>query len=132
MILFIYILPSLIIMIIIIFIIIIIIVIIIIAEAVVERCSVKKVFLKISHLAQIFACEFCEIFKNTFFTEHLRTTASIIRFISRVLHLLTHSLFQFFQPIVVLTSFIKNVFFRNLRFGRFKVQLPSLRQILDC
>ena len=106
--------------------------IVIIAEAVIERCSVKKVFLKISHLAQIFACEFCEIFKNTFFTEHLRTTASIIRFILRVLHLLRYSLFQFFQPIVVLTSFIKNVFFRNLRFGRFKVQLPSQRQILDC
>ena len=127
MILFIYILLSLIIMIIII-----IIMIVIIAEAVIERCSVKKVFLKISHLAQIFACEFCEIFKNTFFTEHLRTTASIIRFILRVLHLLRYSLFQFFQPIVVLTSFIKNVFFRNLRFGRFKVQLPSQRQILDC
>ena len=28
-------------------------------------------------LVQVFSCEFCEIFKNTFFTEHLRTTASI-------------------------------------------------------
>ena len=27
-------------------------------------------------LAQVFSCEFCEIFKNTFFTEHLRTSAS--------------------------------------------------------
>ena len=27
-------------------------------------------FLK-KHLAQVFYCEFCEIFKNTFFTEHL-------------------------------------------------------------
>ena len=27
-------------------------------------------------LAQKFSCEFCEIFKNTFFTEHLRTNAS--------------------------------------------------------
>ena len=26
-------------------------------------------------LAQVLSCEFCEIFKNTFFTEHLRTTA---------------------------------------------------------
>ena len=26
--------------------------------------------------AQMFSCEFCEISKNTFFTEHLRTTAS--------------------------------------------------------
>ena len=27
-------------------------------------------------LAQVFSCEFCEISKNTFSTEHLRTTAS--------------------------------------------------------
>ena len=27
-------------------------------------------------LAQVFPHEFCEIFKNTFFTEHLRATAS--------------------------------------------------------
>ena len=27
-------------------------------------------------LAQVFSCEFCETFKNTFFTEHLWTTAS--------------------------------------------------------
>ena len=27
-------------------------------------------------LAQVFSCEFCEIFKNTFFIEHVRTTAS--------------------------------------------------------
>ena len=50
-------------------------------EAVARRCSVKKVFLKISQnsqenkketLAQVFSCEFCEIFKNAFFIEHLR------------------------------------------------------------
>ena len=29
-------------------------------------------------LVQVFSCEFCEIFKNTFFTEHFRTTASVI------------------------------------------------------
>ena len=27
-------------------------------------------------MAQVFYCEFCEIFKNTFFTEHLCTTTS--------------------------------------------------------
>ena len=26
----------------------------------------------------MFSCEFCETFKNTFFTEHLRATASAI------------------------------------------------------
>ena len=32
--------------------------------------------LKKETLAQVFSCEFCEISKNTFFTEHLWTTAS--------------------------------------------------------
>ena len=66
-------------------------------EAVARRCSVKKVFLKISQISQentyfrvsflikpqvcnfikkealtrVFFCEFCEISKNTFFIEHL-------------------------------------------------------------
>ena len=30
-------------------------------------------------LAQVFSCQFCEIPKNTFFTEHLRTTASVTK-----------------------------------------------------
>ena len=29
-------------------------------------------------LAQVFSCEFCEISKNTFFTEHLWATASVL------------------------------------------------------
>ena len=32
--------------------------------------------LKKEIMAQMFSCEFCEIFKNTFFTEHLRRSAS--------------------------------------------------------
>ena len=35
-------------------------------------------FVKKETLAQALSCEFCEIFKNTFSTEHLWTTASII------------------------------------------------------
>ena len=31
-------------------------------------------------MVQVFSCEFCEIFNNTFFTGHLRTTASVIIF----------------------------------------------------
>ena len=73
-------------------------------EAVVQRGSVKKVFLEISQnshentcarvafllklqacnfikketLAQVFSCEFYEISKSTIFTEHLQTTASLM------------------------------------------------------
>ena len=58
-----------------------------------QRCSIRKAFLEISHnsqentcarvffnkvtgltLAQVFSCEFWEISKNTFFTEHLWAT----------------------------------------------------------
>ena len=28
----------------------------------------------------VFFCEFCEVFKNTYFTEHLRTTASAFQY----------------------------------------------------
>ena len=34
-------------------------------------------FIKKETLAQVFSCEFCEISKNTYFTEHVWTTASI-------------------------------------------------------
>ena len=56
----------------------------VLAEAAVRRCSSKQVFLKISQnhlcetLAKVFYCELSEIFKNTFSTEQLRVTASIL------------------------------------------------------
>ena len=56
-------------------------------EVVIQRCFVKNVFLMIFHrktfvpeskqvnkvdVMQVLSCEYCEIFKNTFFVEHLR------------------------------------------------------------
>ena len=38
-----------------------------------EACN----FIKKETLAEVFSCEFCEISKNTFFTEHLWVTASV-------------------------------------------------------
>ena len=35
-------------------------------------------FIKKEILAQVFFCEFCEISKNAFFTEHLWATASVL------------------------------------------------------
>ena len=66
-------------------------------EAVVQRCSVKEgvlrnfakftgkhlcmTYVRVSFLiklqAQVFSSGFCEISKNTDFTEHLQTTASV-------------------------------------------------------
>ena len=41
---------------------------------------------KKENLAQVFSCEFCEISKNTFFTEHLLVTAfDIVRGVFRTL-----------------------------------------------
>ena len=36
------------------------------------------IFIKKETLAQVSPCDFCEISKNTFFTEHLWTTASVL------------------------------------------------------
>ena len=70
----------------------------ILTEAVAHRGSVKSVFLEFSQNSQentcacaratllkkrlwhqVFSCEFCEISKNTFFSEHFRTTASVLK-----------------------------------------------------
>ena len=66
-------------------------------EAVVWRCSVKKVFLEISlnsqkacnfikkeTLAQVLSCEFCEIFKNSFFCRTSLVAASVFHFFGRI------------------------------------------------
>ena len=44
--------------------------------AVLSKRSKACNFIKKLALAQVFSCEFCEIFKNTFFYRHLRVTAS--------------------------------------------------------
>ena len=42
-----------------------------------ENTCVAWSFIKKETLANVFSCEFCEISKNTFFTEQLRATASV-------------------------------------------------------
>ena len=49
------------------------------SEKGVLRNFVSCNFIKKETLAQVFSCEFFEIYKNTFFTEHLRPTASANR-----------------------------------------------------
>ena len=39
-------------------------------------CKKSCNFIKKESLAQVFSCEFCEISKNTFFTEHVWATVS--------------------------------------------------------
>ena len=42
-----------------------------------QMCSLKKDVLRnFAKFTEVFSCEFCEISKNTFFTEHLWATAS--------------------------------------------------------
>ena len=43
---------------------------------IITRCLRPATLLKKETPAQVFSCEFCEISKNSFFTEHLWTTAS--------------------------------------------------------
>ena len=41
-----------------------------------NTCARVSFLIKLQTLAQVFSCEFCEISKNTFFTEHLRAIDS--------------------------------------------------------
>ena len=41
-----------------------------------QRCSMQKMYFKISHDLLKNSCEFCKIFKGVSFREHLRTTVS--------------------------------------------------------
>ena len=41
--------------------------------------GLRLFFIKEETLAQVLSCEFCKIFNNTFFTEHLRTTPTALR-----------------------------------------------------
>ena len=45
-----------------------------------KRCSKAYNFIEIESLTQVFSCEFCEVSMNSFFTENLRTTASVFSF----------------------------------------------------
>ena len=47
-------------------------------EATTGGALLKKAFLKISQYSQAFSCEYCKIFKNTYFEEHLRMAASAL------------------------------------------------------
>ena len=104
------------------------------AEAVVQRCSVKRVFLKnskdsqentcarVSFLiklqtsgydfikketpAQVLSCEFCEIFKNTFFYRTLPVAASV-----DALH---H--FSFKEILRIQPEYVPLIFLGNLKF----------------
>ena len=42
----------------------------------------ESLFNKKETVAEVFYCEFCEISKNTFFTEHLWATASVFAVLS--------------------------------------------------
>ena len=43
---------------------------------VIELQAIACTFIKKETLSQVFPCKFCEILKNTIFTEHNRATAS--------------------------------------------------------
>ena len=70
-------------------------------------------FIKKDTLVQVFSSEFCEISKNTFFTEHLRASASLYQVrwrCSYTLILIVTLIFQHLQPILVLVEEVRVLF----------------------
>ena len=66
-----------------------------------EACN----FIKKETLAQVFSCEFCEIFKNMYFEDHLRKAASWSLWFSLItLKILVDALSYLFYVIRVLSN----------------------------
>ena len=114
------------------------------SEAVVPRCSIKKLFLESSQnskentsvrvsflikglLAQILSCEFCEIFKNNFFHGTPSVAASIL---SKQFPLLLY--YFFWMHFFKLSKTFKTFFFVNvdiLCFKGLKLYCFSFKQL---
>ena len=91
--------------------------------------SVENVFLVVSQnsqenikkekketLAQVFSCEFCKIYRNTFFTEHLRATASAFIFSTSAFFLIRLSFEYFLKvPSRFIVCYLYLVFFNVIR-----------------
>ena len=98
----------------------------------VSACNVTKN----ETLAKVFSCEFCKLYKNTFFTKHVRTTASkIIMYYVLLLQKITIDYYLFFIFVQILFHFFKMLRFRifllffsyfRLTFKWFWNLLPSL------
>ena len=43
-----------------------------------NTCARVSFLMKLQAVAQVFSCDFCEISKNTFFSEHLWATVSVL------------------------------------------------------
>ena len=70
-------------------------------------------FIKKETLAQVFSSEFCEIFKNTFFTEHCRTLRNFLRtledcFYAWIVRDVFGTLSNVWDAITLAKSFIKD------------------------
>ena len=93
-------------------------------------CARDSLLIKKESLTRVFSCEFCEISKNTFFTEHLRTTAVETRFSSfcALTFLVSISLvfnFYYFCSMLWIQCQLKrlNVFNFNLTLFKWSVEI---------
>ena len=89
-------------------------------------------------LAQVLSCEFCEISKNTFFTEYLGATVSV--YISYIIHLFTLGT-AFFQQhwyyfCKIANFFIQLLYFCTCNFNLLSANLTkssnTLKQFVGC
>ena len=97
------------------------------------------IFIKKETLVHVFSCEFCEIFKNTYFTEHLWTKASVDTFGHQFSHMQQLSLvivshiletcFGTIWPILYSCGQIRLQIFCALAITSFKCQYLNLNVV---
>ena len=103
-----------------------------------RRCFVRKGvlinscnFIKKETLTQVFSCEFCEISKNTFSTQHLWTTASILTWNlkSQESYLNSHGDTYFFRNVFKQTSVLSR--YHNYK-NNMSSTLPGFSFLTSC
>ena len=100
-------------------------------EAATRGVLCKKVFLECNFikketLAQVFSCEFCEISKNTFFTEHVWATASIKSVCMSVMLHIYRNLFQNLRSTLKPFSFYTGLSLERYPDNRPRAKLPPV------
>ena len=91
-------------------------------------------FIKMETLAQVLSCEFCKIYKNTFFTKHVWATASYLIYLlwmKMVVKIITKIKGAYNFTKKCLRSYFKGLCCYRTSFWGKKVLIPSQKSFLN-
>ena len=93
-------------------------------------CLRPATLLKKETLVQVFSCQFCEISKNTFFTEHLWTTVLLLLNSNYIQAYPQVSLRQFFRSLKEISEILENSMVKVTVVTKIITHIVSLASVL--